>query len=235
MFKNSEMNKNKNIKSWAPEERPREKLLSGEGSTLSNAELLAILIHNGQGEKTALDLAREVLGLCNHNLNELGKLELKDFMKLKGIGASKAATLAAALELGRRRQMEAPLQKKLITQSTDLASFLQPHLQDLNHEVFGIVLLNQANKIIHWEIISKGGITGTVADPRMILRKTLDKAAVGLVLFHNHPSGNLNPSKADEQLTQKIKEGAAFMDIRVLDHLILSSKGYYSFADEGKI
>jgi len=229
------MNKQSSIKNWAPDERPREKLLAGQAANLSHAELLAILIHNGHGDQSALDLAREVLALSSQNLNELGKLPLKDLMKVKGIGASKAATIAAALELGRRRQGELPIQKKTITQSHDIALFLQPHLQDLAHEIFGIVLLNQANKVMHWEIISQGGITGTVADPRLILRKTLEKGAVSLILFHNHPSGNLKPSKADEQLTQKIKEAASFMDIRVLDHLIISHTGYYSFADEGKL
>lgn len=223
------------MKNWAADERPREKLLSGQAATLSYAELLAILIHNGHGSHSAVDLARELLVLSNQNLNELGKLPLKEMMKVKGIGASKAATIAAALELGRRRQGELPLQKKTITQSHDIAVFLQPHLQDLSHEIFGIVLLNQANKVMHWEIISQGGITGTVADPRLILKKTLEKGAVSLILFHNHPSGNLKPSKADEQLTQKIKEAASFMDIRVLDHLIISHTGYYSFADEGKL
>ena len=227
------MNTPSSMKNWAADERPREKLLAGQAATLSYAELLAILIHNGHGNQSALDLARALLQLSNQNLNELGKLPLKEMMKVKGIGASKAATIAAALELGRRRQGELPLQKKTITQSHDIAVFLQPHLQDLSHEIFGIVLLNQANKVMHWEIISQGGITGTVADPRLILKKTLEKGAVGLVLFHNHPSGNLKPSKADEQLTQKIKEAASFMDIRVLDHLIISHTGYYSFADEG--
>ena len=225
----------KSIKNWSPEERPREKMIAGSSSQLSNAELLAILIHNGHGEFTALDLARAILEQCHQNLNELGRLELSDLMKVKGIGAAKATTLQAALELGRRRQMETALEKTLVTQSRDIALYLQPRLQDLTHEVFGIVLLNQANKIVHWEIVSKGGITGTVADPRLILKKTLEKEAVGLILFHNHPSGNLKPSRADEQLTQKIKEGALFMDIRLLDHLIISNTGYYSFADEGKI
>jgi len=223
------------IKEWAKDDRPREKLLLNGAENLSNSELLAILIHHGNKEKTAVDLAKEVLKLGKDNLGELGKLSIKELMKLKGIGEAKAITIAAALELGRRRENTAPRDKTLIKSSQDIARFLQLKFQDYRHEVFAVLFLNRANKINHFEIVSEGGITGTVADPRIILRKALEQDAVNIILCHNHPSGSLKPSRADEQLTVKIKEAARFLDIVVLDHLIVSEDGYYSFADEGMI
>ena len=199
----------------------------------SNSELLAILIHNGSKEKTAVDLAKEILKLGKDNLGELGKISIKEMMKIKGIGEAKAITIAAALELGRRRQAAAPLEKSVIKSSSDIASYLQTKLKDYRHEVFAVLFLNRANKINHFEIISEGGITGTVADPRIILRKALEQDAVNIILCHNHPSGSLKPSRVDEELTTKIKEAARFLDITVMDHLIVSEDGYYSFADEG--
>ena len=221
------------IKQWSKDERPREKLLGAGAEYLSHAELLAILIHHGTREKTALDLAREILRLGKDNLGELGKLSVKEFMKIKGIGAAKAVTIAAALELGRRRQASIPLEKSLIRASSDIARYLQVKLQDQRREVFGVLYLNRANKVNHFEIVSEGGITGTVADPRIILRRALEEDAVSIILCHNHPSGSLKPSRADEQLTSKIKEAAVLLDITVLDHIIVSENGYYSFADEG--
>lgn len=221
------------IKQWAKDDRPREKLIELGPDKLSNSELLAILIHNGTPKKSALDLAREVLKLGQDSLNELGRLSLKDLTKVKGIGEAKAVTIAAALELGRRRQAGDMLQKNLARNSKEIAGFLQEKLKDHKHEVFAVVFLNQASKILAMEIISEGGITGTVADPRIILKKALEKDAVKLVLCHNHPSGSLKPSQADELLTEKIKNAADFMDIKVLDHIIVSDEGYYSFADEG--
>ena len=221
------------IKEWAKDDRPREKLLSSGAENLSHSELLAILIHNGTREKTAVDLAKEVLRLGKDNLAELGKLTVKELMKIKGIGEAKAITIAAALELGRRRQAATALEKPVVSASTDIARFLQAKLKDHRREVFGVLFLNRANKINHFEIVSEGGITGTVADPRVILRKVLEEDAVSIILCHNHPSGNLKPSRADEQLTAKIKEAAAYFDIKVLDHIIVSEDGYYSFADEG--
>lgn len=223
------------IKQWAKDDRPREKLIELGPDKLSNSELLAILIHNGTPKKSALDLAREVLKLGQDSLNELGRLSLKDLTKVKGIGEAKAVTIAAALELGRRRQAGDMLQKNLARNSKEIAGFLQEKLKDHKHEVFAVVFLNQASKILAMEIISEGGITGTVADPRIILKKALEKDAVKLVLCHNHPSGSLKPSQADELLTEKIKNAADFMDIKVLDHIIVSDEGYYSFADEGLI
>ncbi len=221
------------IKQWAKDDRPREKLLSTGAENLSHSELLAILIQNGTREKSAVDLAKEVLRLGKDNLNELGKLSVKELMKIKGIGEAKAIAIAAALELGRRRQSSIPLGKPLITASSDIAYYLQARLKDYQREVFAVLFLNRANKINHFEIISEGGIAGTVADPRVILKKALEENAVNIVLCHNHPSGSLRPSKADEQLTNKIKEAAGYLDIKVLDHIIVSEDGYYSFADEG--
>lgn len=221
------------IKSWALDDRPREKMLSKGATSLSDSELLAILINNGYREKSAVELAKEILREGNYNLNELGKLSLKDFQKVKGIGEAKAITIAAALELGRRRHAGSYLEKTVIRSSTDLAQYLRTSLKDYNYEVFAVVFLNKANKINHLEIVSRGGITGTVADPRIILKKALEEDATSIVLCHNHPSGNLRPSRADEDLTHKIKEAARYFDIMVMDHIIVSEEGYYSFADEG--
>lgn len=221
------------IKQWSKDDRPREKLLEKGSENLSNSELLAILIHNGTREKTAVDLAKEILRLGKDNLTELGKLSLSDLMKIKGIAEAKAVTIVAALELGRRRQASSSLNKIIIGSSNDIAEYLKVKLKDYRHEVFAVLFLNRANKINHFEIVSEGGITGTVADPRVILRKALEQDAVNIILCHNHPSGSLKPSRADEQLTAKIKEAARFLDIAVVDHLIVSEDGYYSFADEG--
>ena len=228
------MQENKySIKQWAKDDRPREKLLLNGAENLSHSELLAILIHNGSKEKTAVDLAKEVLKLGNDNLSELGKLSIKELMKIKGIGEAKAITIVAALELGRRRQAASSLIKTVVGSSSEIAQYLKVKLKDYRHEVFAVLFLNRANKVNHFEIVSTGGITGTVADPRVILRKALEQDAVNIILCHNHPSGSLKPSKADEQLTAKIKEAARFLDIAVLDHIIVSEDGYYSFADEG--
>lgn len=221
------------IKQWSKDDRPREKLLSAGAENLSNSELVAILIRNGTLQKTAVDLAKEVLKLGKDNLVEMGKLSVKELMKIKGIGEAKAITITAALELGRRRQAAAPLEKHIAGSSGDIARYLQIKLKDHRHEVFAVLFLNRANKINHFEIISEGGITGTVADPRIILRKALEEDAVNIILCHNHPSGSLKPSRADEELTKKIKEAARLFDIAVIDHIIVSEDGYYSFADEG--
>ena len=223
------------IKNWAIDDRPREKLFSKGAAVLSDSELLAILINTGNKNKSAVELAKEVLALGKNNLNELGKLSVNDLMKIKGIGEAKAITLSAALELGRRRQASLSLLKSVIKSSNDIAEYLRITLKDNQSEVFAVVFLNRANKINNFEIISKGGITGTVADPRIILKKALEADATSIVLCHNHPSGNLKPSRADEELTAKIKEAAKYFDIRVMDHIIVSEDGYYSFADEGML
>ena len=221
------------IRQWAKDDRPREKLRSKGAENLSDSELLAILIHNGTRDKSAVDLAKEVLQLGKNSLNGLGKLSVKDLTKVKGIGDAKAITIAAALEIGRRRQASSSLDKPIVRYSREIAEYLQALLKDHHHEVFVVVFLNRANRINHYEIISEGGITGTVADPRIILRKALEEDAVSIILCHNHPSGNLLPSRADEELTHKIKEASKYFDIKVLDHIIVSEEGYYSFADEG--
>ncbi|MCF3108614.1 DNA repair protein RadC [Niabella sp. CC-SYL272] len=227
------MKNTNSIRNWAEDDRPRERLIAHGASALSNSELLAILINNGTREQSALDLAKEILKLGDNNLNELGKQSISTLMKIKGIGEAKAVTLSAALELGRRRQSGALPQRPMMNTSKQIGEYLRSRLKDLMHEVFAVIFLNQNNAAIHFEVVSEGGITGTVADPRIILRKALEKNAVGIILAHNHPSGNLSPSKADEYLTIKIREAAKFLDIRVMDHIIVSDEGYYSFADEG--
>lgn len=223
------------IKNWAIDDRPREKLMSKSPAALSDSELLSILIAKGTREKSAVDLAREVLRAGKNNLNELAKLSIKDLQKIKGIGLAKAITIAAALELGRRRQTTALFEKTTIQQSRDIAEYLQARFRDLPHEVFAVIFLNRANKVKHFEVVSQGGITGTVADPRIILKKAIEEEAVSIILCHNHPSGSLKPSRADEELTHRIKEAASLLDIRVIDHIIVSEGGYYSFADDGLI
>lgn len=229
----SSENSKTSIKNWAEDDRPREKMARLGAEVLSNAELLAIIINNGSKEKSAVELAKEILKLSSDNLDELGKLTIQDFQKIKGIGIAKAITIAAALELGRRRSGSNLLQRTKVSSSKEIAVYLRSILKDNSNEVFAVLFLNQANKIKSFKIMSKGGITGTVADPRIILKQALDEGATSLVLSHNHPSGNLNPSRADQELTQKIKNAASYFDIKILDHIIVSDEGHYSFADEG--
>ena len=222
------------IMNWAEDDRPREKLKLKSAEALSNSELLAILINNGTRDKSAIDLAKELLAAVDNDLQKLGKLSIQDYLnfKIKGLGEAKSISIAAALELGIRR--ESSFKKKVaILNSRDIAEYLQSMLQHKKHEVFAVVYLNRANKIIQLEIISEGGLTGTVADPRIILRKALEHSATSIILSHNHPSGNLKPSRQDEDLTSKIKEAAQYLDISVIDHIIVSEEGYFSFADKG--
>jgi DNA repair protein RadC len=221
------------IKYWSEDDRPREKLRNKGPESLSNSELIAILLHHGTPQKSAIELAKEIFLLGRNNLSELGKVSIKELMKIKGIGEVKAITIAAALELGRRRQANEILTKPVITDSGSIGRYLHAMLRDQDKEVFMVLFLNQANKINHMEIISRGGITGTVADPRIILKRALEEDAVSIVLCHNHPSGSLKPSRADEVLTQKIKEAARYFDIKVADHVIVSEAGFFSFADQG--
>lgn len=223
------------IKNWAKDDQPREKLLMKGPVALSNAELIAILLQNGIREKSALDLAREVMKLGDDNLDQLGRLTIKDLTSIRGVGTAKAIMLVATLELGRRRQATQSLSRKSIQSSADVAGFLRHLLKDHSHEVFAVLFLNRANRVNHFEIISQGGITGTVADPRIIFKKALQEEAVSIILCHNHPSGNLKPSRADQDMTNKIKEASQFLDIKLLDHIIVSNEGYYSFADEGDL
>lgn len=231
-MENSENNKT-SIKNWAEDDRPREKMARHGAEMLSNSELLAIIINNGSKTKSAVELAKEILKLGKDNLDELGKLSLKDIQQVKGIGPAKAISIAAALELGRRRTAGEIMQLPQVRSSKEIAHYLRHILKDHLHEVFAVLFVNQANKIKNFKIISRGGITGTVADPRVILKQALDEGATSLILSHNHPSGNLNPSRADQELTQKIKQAASYFDIKVLDHVIVSDEGHYSFADEG--
>ena len=221
------------IRNWAIGDRPREKMCAKGAGALSDSELIAILINNGNKEKSAVDLAKEILKMGKDNLNELGKLSIKDLQKIKGIGIAKSIIISAALELGRRRNSTNALEKPFISNSHEIAEYLKVILKDYSYEVFAVIFLNRANKIKHFEIISRGGITGTVADPRLILKKAIEEEATSIILSHNHPSGNLKPSRADEEITLKIKQAASYLDIKVLDHIIVSDEGYYSFADEG--
>ncbi len=229
------MNTSNSIKNWAEDERPREKMLQKSAAALTDAELLAILISSGTKEKSALDLAREILMLANNNLHELGRLNIIELQKTKGIGEARAITIAAALELGRRRQMAQGLQRATIVQSADAAEIIIPVLRDLTHEVFWALYLNQANQPIRSEQISSGGLTGTVADIRMILKNALLNNANKLIIAHNHPSGNKQPSNADKELTYKLSHAAQLMDIKLIDHLIVCGTTYLSMADEGII
>jgi DNA repair protein RadC len=225
--------KNRPILEWAIDDRPREKLRAKGVKILSDTELLAILIQQGTRNRTAVDLARDVLSASKQNLKELGRLSMADLLKINGIGEAKAMVILAALELGRRRQAAQNLEKPVVQGAASVASFLQTLLQDHDNEVFIVIYLNRANKINHYEIISSGGMSGTVADPRVILRRALEEKAVGIILCHNHPSGSLRPSHADRELTLKIREAARYFDILVLDHIIVSHEGFFSFAEEG--
>lgn len=222
------------IKNWSEDDRPREKMLLKGKDALSYAELIAIIINNGTQEQSALDVSRNLLNAVNNDLGQLSKMSVKEILclKIKGIGNAKAIAIAAALELGLRRDV---YEKKItrISKSTDVAAYLKSKLQYKKHEVFAVMYLNRANKINHFEIVSEGGITGTVADPRIIFKKALEYDAVNIILCHNHPSGNLRPSNADEELTKKLSEAARHLDIHIMDHIIVSDEGHFSFADEG--
>ena len=220
------------IKNWSQEDQPREKLRDKGKLILSDAELIAILLGSGNREESAVALSKRVLASVDNNLNELGKLSLKQLMVFKGIGEAKAITIAAAMELGRRRRKQDPLNKKQINSSLAVFKLMQPIIGELPHEEFWIIYLNNANRIIQKNQLSKGGITGTLVDIRLVLKKALEVGAIHLILAHNHPSGILKPSSTDKSLTQKLKVAAESLDIKVLDHLIITEKSYFSFADE---
>ena len=221
------------IKNWSEDDRPREKLLNKGKDALSDAELVAILIGSGSRNESAVDLCKRILASTNHNLSALGKLSIKQLMEFKGIGEAKAITIVAALELGRRRRGEEALQQKKIESSHSVFELMQPIIGELPHEEFWIIYLNNSNKVIHKNQLSKGGITGTLVDVRLVMKTAIEVGATGIILTHNHPSGTLKPSEADKQITQKLKIASDSMDIKVLDHLIITEKAYYSFADEG--
>ena len=220
------------IKSWNEDDRPREKLLVKGRAALSDAELIAILIGSGSRDESAVSLSQRILASVENNLSELGKLSIQDLINFKGIGEAKAISIIAAMELGRRRRGEEALQKKKISSSASVFELLQPIIGELAHEEFWIVYLNNSNKVLQTTQLSKGGITGTVVDIRLAFKNALQLGAVAVILAHNHPSGTLKPSEADIQLTKKIKTAGDSLDIKVLDHLIVTEKAYFSFADE---
>lgn len=221
------------IKTWAEDDRPREKLMLKGRDTLSDAELIAILIGSGNTEDSAVELSKKILASVGNNLYELGKLNISDLTKFKGIGEAKAISIIAALELGRRRKDTEILDKTRITTSKDAANLFSHKLADLPHEEFWLALLNRNNKVIKTELISRGGVAGTVVDIKMILKTAVENLASGIIMTHNHPSGSVKPSAEDISLTKKIKEAAKFFDIALLDHVIIGDNNYYSFADEG--
>lgn len=225
--------KNLPIKDWAVEDRPREKLLKKGLQSLTEAELLAILIGSGRQNESAVEIAKKVLRLAGNNLSHLGKFSIEDLIKVHGIGKAKAITLVAAFELGRRRKFSEPKEKFKITSSNDAFKFLSPKAEDLVHEEFRVLYLNRSNRVINEKKISQGGVSGTVIDVRLILKHAIEALASSIIVAHNHPSGNLQPSDADIQITRKIKEASKLHDIQLLDHLIVTDQHYLSFADEG--
>lgn len=228
----SEKQSSFSIKNWSQDDQPREKLRDKGKTSLSDAELVAILIGSGSREESAVDLCKRILASVDHNLNALGKLSIKQLMDFKGIGEAKAVTIAAALELGRRRRLEDALHQDKISSSRSVFDIMQPVLGELPHEEFWILYLNNSNKVIQKNQLSKGGITGTLVDVRLVLKNALEVGATALILCHNHPSGTLKPSEADKAVTSKLKSAAKSLDIKVLDHLIITEKAYFSFADE---
>lgn len=223
------------IKQWAQEDRPREKLMLHGKSTLSQAELLAILISTGTKSKSAIDLARDILKKCGDDINHLAKMSVKELVKIDGIGEAKAISIVAAIELGGRRQIAEVKQKKSIGHSKDIYDLFKPKLADLMHEEFWILLLNQGLKIIGERQVSEGGLTSTAVDARKIFRLAIDEGAASIALAHNHPSGSLRPSNEDILLTTRIKEAGKLLDVKVIDHVIVAETGFYSFADEGML
>ncbi len=224
-----------NIKSWSPEDRPREKLLLKGTSALSEAELIAILIGSGTAKISAVELAKKILQHGGNSLNELARLSIKELTKIKGIGEAKAITIVAALELGRRRKETDPIDKPKITSSKDAFDLLKGDFMDLPHEEFWVLLLNRAHRVLKKKRVSEGGVSGTVADPKIIYKLALEELASGVIIAHNHPSGNMSASQSDIDLTRKLKEAGKFLEIQLLDHLIISNQKYLSFTDEGML
>ncbi|RZJ72328.1 MAG: JAB domain-containing protein [Flavobacterium sp.] len=221
------------IKYWAEDDQPREKLMLKGKSALSDAELIAILIGSGSRNESAVQLSKRILASVDNNLNAVGKLSLQQLMNFKGIGEAKAVTIAAAMELGRRRRDEEGVELAKITSSRVVFDIMQPIIGELPHEEFWIVYLNNSNKVIYKSQLSKGGITGTVVDVRIVFKTALEHNAVGIILVHNHPSGILQASEPDKQITRQLKQAGISLEIKVLDHVIITEKGYLSFADNG--
>ena len=227
--------KNLTIKQWSVQDRPREKMLKKGVESLSDAEIIAILIGSGTKNVSALELAKNILKIASNNLIQLGKLNPEDLKNLKGVGETKALSVFAAIELGRRRMYEEPGKRKAIRNSKDVFEIFEPKLSDLSHEEFWILLLNRSNKVIDTVCISKGGTSGTVIDTKIILNRAISKLASGIIICHNHPSGNTMPSEADKNITRKIAAATRTMDINLLDHIIVAENRFYSFADEGEM
>jgi len=223
------------IKSWSPEDRPREKLLLKGTSALSDAELIAILLGSGTAKLSAVDVAKKVLAHVRNNLDELAKLSVRDLMKAKGIGEARAITIVAAMELGRRRKEQSAEEKPKVESSLSAFNIIKGDLLDLPHEEFWVLLLNRANRLIKKKRVSEGGVSGTVADPKIIFKIAIDELASGIIVAHNHPSGNLKPSESDIALTKKLKDAGKLLEISVLDHVIIGNNQYFSFTDEGLI
>jgi len=223
------------IKSWDVNDRPREKLISKGKNVLSDAELIAILIGSGNREETAVALSKRILQSVKNNINELAKLSLEQLMKFKGIGEAKAISIITALELGNRRHFEQLLIKPIIKSSKDVFTILQQVIGDLPHEEFWVLYLSNSNKVLAKEQISKGGLTATIVDVRLLLKKAIELSAIGIIISHNHPSGKLTASISDKELTQKVKKAAKTLDIKLLDHVIITQKDYFSFADNGEL
>jgi DNA repair protein RadC len=224
---------NFSIKNWAEDDKPREKLMLKGKQALSDAELIAVLIGSGSRNESAVDLSKRILKSVDNNLNALGKLSLKQLMEFKGIGEAKAISIAAAMDLGRRRREEETVELKKITSSKAVFEIMQPIIGELPHEEFWVLYLNNSNKVIYKAQLSKGGITGTVVDVRLIYKTALEQNATSIILSHNHPSGKLQASDADLQITKKLKAAGEQLDIKVLDHIIITENGYLSFQDEG--
>jgi DNA repair protein RadC len=223
------------IKEWAVEDRPREKMLLKGVSSLSDAELIAILIGSGSSKETAVQLSQRMLSSVSNNLNALGKLTIKELIKYNGIGEAKAVTIAAAMELGRRKSASEPLERKTVKCSKDAFDVFYPLLCDLPHEELWVALTNSASKVIEKMKVSQGGLNGTSSDLRFVLKAAINTTSYGIILCHNHPSGNLQPSSQDDVLTHKLKEAAKLLDIKLLDHIIISDNTYYSYADEERL
>ena len=223
------------ITDWDIEDRPREKLLAKGIQSLSNAELIAILIGSGSKNESAVELSKRILSSVENNLNKLGRLNISELQKFKGIGEAKAISIVAAMELGKRRKVAEVLEREKITSSKDVFELFSSVLGDLSHEEFWVLFLDRSNKIIDKQKTSQGGVSGTVIDIKLILKQAIEKLASSIVLCHNHPSGNIQPSKSDIDITQKLYKAAKYMDINVLDHIIVTTNEYFSFADENII
>ncbi len=229
------MHRKLGIKNWAEEDRPREKLMRQGRHNLTDAELLAILLGSGNKHENAVELAKRILSVAGNSLHRLAQWDIEHFTRFEGVGEAKAITVISALEIGRRRGSQEIPKRPKITSSKEAFNILQPLLMDLPFEEFWVLHLNRANQVIAKEKISQGGISGTVADVRIILKSAIQKLSSAIILAHNHPSGNLSPSNQDIQLTRKIKEACRLLDITLLDHLIVINTDYFSFADNGKL